>query len=82
MDILNIIQNVGFPIACVLGMGYYIMKMNQHYREDIKGLTDKQDEQIEKLRSALENNTLAILHLSDVLDHENKRTEKDGEDNA
>ena len=34
MDILQIIQTVGFPVACVIGMGWYVKYITDQHRED------------------------------------------------
>ena len=53
IQIINdLIQNCGFPIACVLGLGYYV-----------KYLTDTHKKEIETLRQALDNNTQIITKL-------------------
>lgn len=56
MDIVELISNVGFPIACVIAMGYYV-----------KDLTREHKEEVEQLRGAIENNTLIITKLYERL---------------
>lgn len=41
--VVSIIQNIGFPIACVLFLGYFVKQQNDEYREDIKTLSEKHD---------------------------------------
>ena len=67
MDILDIISNVGFPIAVSLLSFYYINKTNENYRSDIKELTDKHNEESERFTDALNRNTNAIERLSEKL---------------
>lgn len=52
MDIVNIISNVGFPIACVFGLGWYV-----------KYVTDKHEKEITKLKESIDNNTKAFTEL-------------------
>lgn len=59
MDITAItafIQNLGFPVACVVAMFYMLNKE----REDHKAEADKWTE-------AIHNNTLAMIQLSDYI---------------
>ena len=51
-DIITLISNVGFPIACCVYMGWYVNKIN----------TDSND-RLEKLQESLNNNTVAITRL-------------------
>ena len=54
--ITQFISNVGFPIACVVMLWF---KMN----EDTKAHKAEMD----KMTEALNNNTLAVQHMSDML---------------
>lgn len=56
-DFVTIISNVGFPIACVIFMWYYMMKM-----------TDAHKEEIDSVKDALNQNTLVLQKLVDKLD--------------
>lgn len=56
-DFVAIISNVGFPIACVIFMWYYMMKM-----------TDAHKEEIDSVKDALNQNTLVLQKLVDKLD--------------
>lgn len=50
--VYELVQTLGFPVACVLGLGYYV-----------KYLTDTHKQEIDTLREALENNTKIITKL-------------------
>lgn len=56
-DFVAIISNLGFPIACVIFMWYYMMKM-----------TDAHKEEIDSVKDALNQNTLVLQKLVDKLD--------------
>ncbi len=62
-DIISVfvplIQNVGFPIACVFGMFYFWNKERMDHKEELKAVTE-----------AVTNNTLALQRLSDKLSHD------------
>ena len=63
MDIVNIISNVGFPIACVFGLGWYVKYVTDKHEQEIKDLRESQEKQNAENRQALENNTRAIQEL-------------------
>lgn len=69
MDILNLIQNVGFPMACVCVCGWYIFKLNQDYRSDIKNLTAQKDKALMDLQVSLNNNTIALSELCTLIEN-------------
>lgn len=54
--ITQLISSLGFPIACVVAMFYYWNKE----REDHKS-------EIDSIRSALENNTQALIKIEEIL---------------
>lgn len=55
-SITEVISNLGFPIAVCIALFWYLMKQNEAHREET-----------EKLRQALENNTLIITKLYERL---------------
>lgn len=64
MDLmLQIIQTVGFPIACCVFLGYYIKTQNNEYREDVKALTDKYERAIDKFSKSIDKNTQILTAL-------------------
>lgn len=64
MDLmLQIIQTVGFPIACCIFLGYYIKTQNNEYREDVKALTDKYERAIDKFSKSIDKNTQILTAL-------------------
>lgn len=69
MDIVNLITNVGFPIACCITLGIYVDKQNKQNREDVKELNREHNEEI---KLALDNNTQAIKELTEFIRKGNK----------
>lgn len=57
MDFVNLISNVGFPIACTCLMGYLLQQQTIKHEEEMKSLSE-----------AIHNNTLVIQKLCDKLD--------------
>ena len=52
MEVVDIIQTLGFPIACVIGLGLYV-----------KELTNEHKNEVRELSKAIDNNTLIITKL-------------------
>ena len=50
-DVVNMINTVGFPIACVIACGYFIYKTNQQNRQDNKDREDKMYKQLDKFEN-------------------------------
>lgn len=72
-DFLNILQNVGFPIAACAFLGYFIKTQNAQYREDVQNITDKYELAIKDFKESLDKNTQVLTRLDARLD---KSTEK------
>ena len=54
VDVANMIGNYGFPIVCCGAMFWYMIKKDTQHKEES-----------EKMRKAIENNTLVIQQLVD-----------------
>lgn len=67
MDIVQVIQNLGFPIACVVAMAMYIYKINNNYRDDIAKLTAARDENSQAVQESLNSNTQVLVELTTLL---------------
>lgn len=64
MDImLQVVQTVGFPVACCIFLGYYIKRQNEVYREDVKTITDKYEKAIDKFSHSIDKNTQVLTAL-------------------
>lgn len=57
MEIVDLVQNVGFPIACVGCLAWYVKSLTETHKEEVKELTDKINKQ-----------TLTIQKLVDKID--------------
>lgn len=58
-EIITAVSSLGFPIVMCGALFWYQIKSNEEHREEI-----------DRLRSALENNTIALAKLCDKLDKE------------
>lgn len=56
-EIIQTINTVGFPIACVLGLGWYV-----------KYLTDTHRNQVDKMAEAVNNNTQVLIRICEKLE--------------
>lgn len=71
MDVNAILQAVGtlgFPIVCAVAMAWYVKYMTDRNREDIDKLNEQHQQEMKEVTTALNNNTLALQRLSDLLD--------------
>ena len=41
MDFITLVQNVGFPIACVAFLAVYVKELTKTHKEEIAQLTEK-----------------------------------------
>lgn len=76
--ILQVIQTVGFPIACCIFLGYFIKRQNETYREDVKEITDKYERAIEKFAKSIDKNT-QILNALEIRLTERGNKNTDGQ---
>ena len=70
MDVNTILQavgTVGFPIVCAVGMAWYVKYITDRNREDIDKLNEQHQNEMKEVTTALNNNTLALQKLSDVI---------------
>ena len=67
MDIINVINTVGFPIACVVVMAGYCKYLTDNYRSDIKEAELRHKEEMNKIVESVNNNTIAITALCEQL---------------
>lgn len=73
MDVNAILQAVGtlgFPIVCAVAMAWYVKYMTDRNREDIDKLNTQHQLEMKEVTTALNNNTLALQKLSDVISKE------------
>lgn len=66
-DILTAITTVGFPICMCGGMAWYVKYITDKNREQIDKITEQHKNEMETVTTAVNNNTVAIQHLSDLI---------------
>lgn len=67
-EIINAITTVGFPIIACIAIAWYAKYTNDNYRADMKEANMQHKEEIAKITDALNNNTIALQKLCDVVD--------------
>lgn len=70
MDVNVILQAVGalgFPIVCAVAMAWYVKYITDRNREDIEKLNEQHQQEMKEVTTALNNNTIALQKLSDVI---------------
>ena len=67
MDILTLIQSFGFPVASCCAMAWYVKYMTDQANSRLDTLNREHREEVSRLSSVLENNTLAIQKLTDYI---------------
>lgn len=67
VEIVQIISTVGFPITMCGGMAYFVKYITDEHRKEVSTLNEQHSEEIKKISEAINNNTLALQHLSDTL---------------
>ncbi len=63
----NLISTVGFPIVCFGASAWYVKYREDKNDEKLKNLTTMHDEENKRMVEALNNNTLALQKLTDML---------------
>lgn len=61
--VMQAVSTVGFPIVCCGALGWAFYKMNIQHTAQIKELTENHHVEMNELKQALENNTLAVQKL-------------------
>lgn len=67
-QIFAAIGQYAFPIVACVMMGWYVKYTQDNYRKDIQELSKNHKEELDKVTSALNNNTLALQKLTDVIE--------------
>ena len=66
-DIVTLITTVGFPIVMCGGMAWYVKYITDTNRLDITREREQHNEEKKKVTEAINNNTLALQHLTDMM---------------
>lgn len=71
LSLVEMITTVGFPIACVVGMGYYFVVQTKYEREENSKREERLFTMIENNAKVISENTKAIQDLKIVIERGN-----------
>ena len=66
-QIWSVIGQYAFPIVMCILMGWYVKYREDKHSEEIKETRDSHKAEMDKVTDALNNNTLALQHLTDYM---------------
>lgn len=66
-DIIQMVTTVGFPIAMCLILAWYVKTRDDAHTEQINRITELHKDEARTMTEALQNNTLTIQKLVDIL---------------
>lgn len=72
MDILTLIGQYAFPIVACMAMAWYVKDQGDKNREQIKDLRSEHTVEMREVTTAVNNNTLVIQRLVDVMEEKKK----------
>ena len=70
IDVVQIISTLGFPVAMCVGACFFIKYLFDSFTKQQADMRAEHRDEISKLQSSLDNNTLALTRLIDKLDKE------------
>lgn len=66
--LVQVISTVGFPIACSVGMAWYVKYITDKNREEVDKLNEQHKIEMADVTQAVNNNTIALTKLCERLD--------------
>lgn len=75
MDVQGLLQaitTVGFPIVCCCAIMWYVRYITDRNRDDIEKLNQQHKDEMESITMAVNNNTLALQKLTDMIEYSEK----------
>lgn len=75
MEITNLIQNLGFPIACVVACGYFIWQLVKTEREENAKREQRHYEQMDKFSTSLDKFNETLIKIDTRLGEVEKKLE-------
>lgn len=68
MDVIGVISQVGFPIACCVAMAWYVKYTEDKHREERIEIMVQHKASEDDLRNAVENNTQVMIRICERLE--------------
>lgn len=75
MDITTVIQNLGFPIACVVACGWFIFQNQKAEREENARREERNYSQLEKFSETMDNFNTTLTKIDARLEALEKKIE-------
>lgn len=69
--ISTLISSVGFPIAAAAYMAYLNRKQSEDFNRSLAQLSEKHESEVEALREVVNNNTIVLERLTEVMRNAN-----------
>lgn len=69
-SISSLISNVGFPIVCFMACAWYVKYREDKNDEKMDKLNTMHDDENKRMVEAINNNTVAITKLTDLIEKE------------
>ena len=66
----TLVNSLGFPIFCCIGLGWWIMTITKNFNEQLEQTRNDHKEEIKALKDSLDNNTIALTKLLDRLERD------------
>ena len=70
-QIWSVIGQYAFPIVMCILMGWYVKYREDKHSDEIKETRESHKAEMDKVTDALNNNTLALQHLTDYMQRHN-----------
>lgn len=70
-QIWSVIGQYAFPIVMCILMGWYVKYREDKHSDEIKETRESHKAEMDKVTDALNNNTLALQHLTDYMQRQN-----------
>lgn len=67
-EVVTIISTVGFPIAMCLLMAWFIYDNQKSNRAQLEKITESHQKEMESVKEALVNNTIAVDKLASIME--------------
>lgn len=66
-ELTTIVTTVGFPIVACGAMGYFVKYIIDKYTNQVDELTQRHEQETDRLAEVIENNTRSITELSTII---------------
>ena len=68
--ITQAVTTIGFPIVMCGAMAWYVKYITDNHREEVTKLNEQHQQEMEKVTTAINNNTIALTKLCERMEKE------------